>query len=358
MISSVLTPFLGWYRFKHASGCGSTETSGDQTKASLGFDYRQFRRIFKAMSPLPLIVSPRFQAAISSNHRFPMGKYGAVQDVVSARDWVQQAILHPAQAVTPEQAGLAHDPDYIARLVDGTLLESEVREIGLPQNPSVAVRSFTAAGATLMACRLALRAGAGLAGSLAGGSHHANRAGGRGFCVMNDVGVALSIMLSDPADQLGRALVVDLDVHQGDGTAEIFADQPRVFTASLHCEDNYPFTKALSDCDVGLAAGTGDSGYLPALDHLLHRLDAQAVAADLIVYNAGVDPHRNDRLGRLDLSDAGLAQRDQMVFEWARAHRKPLCLVLGGGYDRDIAALAERHARVFDRLFHAHNDRT
>lgn len=328
------------------------------------------------MSPLPLVVSSRYQAAISARHRFPMGKYGAVHKAVSHRGWSQQAVFHQAQPVTPEQAALAHDADYVERLVAGKLTEAEIRAIGLPQNPSVAARSLTAAGGTLLACRLALGdvngngngngngdaairtgIGGGLSASLAGGSHHANRDGGRGFCVMNDVGVALGVLLSAPEPVLRRALVVDLDVHQGDGTAEIFAHDPRVFTASLHCEDNYPFAKALSDFDIGLPAATGDSGYMVALDRFLHRLDSEAIGADLIVYNAGVDPHHADRLGRLDLTDAGLATRDTMVFEWARAHRKPLCLVLGGGYDQDIAALAERHAQVFDRLFQAHKHR-
>lgn len=306
------------------------------------------------MTGLPLVFSQRYQASISSRHRFPMGKYGAVHRVVQGRDWAAHADFRNAQAASQAQAELSHDPAYVARLIQGELTTFEMREIGLPQNPSVAARAFASAGGTLLACELALRRG--MAASLAGGSHHANRAGGRGFCVMNDVGIALSVLLAAPA-AISRALVVDLDVHQGDGTAEIFANDSRVFTASLHCEENYPFTKATSDLDRGLAKGTGDSGYLPALDEMLHRLDSTAIHADLIVYNAGVDPHADDRLGRLSLTDAGLAARDEMVFEWARAHRKPLCLVLGGGYDRDIDVIAERHAQVFDRLYAAYQHR-
>ena len=306
------------------------------------------------MTRLPLIFSQRYQAAISSRHRFPMGKYGAVHSAVQNREWAKDVEFFSAEPATAKQAALAHDQAYINRLREGQLTAQEVRDIGLPQNPSVAARAFASAGGTLMACRFAMERG--LAASLAGGSHHANRAGGRGFCVMNDVGIALSVLL-DEGQHLSRALVIDLDVHQGDGTAEIFDDEGRVFTASLHCEDNYPFTKAVSDLDIGLAKDTGDSGYLPALDAMLHRLDSQAVQSDLIVFNAGVDPHAEDRLGRLCLSDAGLAARDDMVFEWAQAHRKPLCLVLGGGYDQDIARIAERHAKVFDRLFAAHKRR-
>ena len=302
------------------------------------------------MPRLPLVFSQRYQAAISRQHRFPMGKYGAVHEAVQRRPWAGEIAFVTAQPVTVGQAALAHDEDYVERLMNGALNAEEVRAIGLPQNPSVAARAFASAGGTLAACRLAMKTG--MAASLAGGSHHANRKGGRGFCVMNDVGIALSVLLSSTSG-LKSALVLDLDVHQGDGTAEIFTDDPRVFTASLHCEDNYPFDKAQSDLDVGLARDTSDSGYLPTLDAMLHRLDSVAVRSDLIVFNAGVDPHQDDRLGRLALSDDGLAARDDMVFEWVRAHRKPLCLVLGGGYDHDIGRIAERHAKVFDRLYQA-----
>ena len=163
--------------------------------------------------------------------------------------------------------------------------------------------------------------------------------------------LTLSWLLAD--ETLSRALVLDLDVHQGDGTAEIFADEPRVETISLHCEDNFPFRKARSDVDLGLPAGTGDSGYLQALDGLLTEITGRARDCDLIVLNAGVDPHADDRLGRLALSEDGLAQRDLMVFDWARDVAKPLCVVMGGGYDHRIDVIAERHARVYDRLFQA-----
>lgn len=300
-------------------------------------------------SALELIYSPSYQAAIPAKHRFPMGKYGAVQRAVSARPWFEAVQFRRAVPVTEAQAGLAHDPDYVRRLREGLLREDEIKRIGLPQNKSVAARAFASGGGSTLACRRALHTG--WAASLAGGSHHANREGGRGFCVMNDVGLALSSLLEEGV--LGSAVVVDLDVHQGDGTAEIFEHDDRVFTASLHCEANYPFEKATSDLDVGLAAETGDSGYLPALDRMLGELEGRAQQADLLVFNAGVDPHQDDRLGRLALSDAGLASRDAMVFEWARAVQKPLCLVLGGGYDHRIDVIAERHAQVFDRLYAA-----
>ncbi|MEC8274562.1 MAG: histone deacetylase, partial [Pseudomonadota bacterium] len=244
--------------------------------------------------PLPLVYASAYQASIPGDHRFPMGKYGVVHALISQRPWFSDAVLHQAIPATVQQASLAHDPDYVQRVAEGQLTPGEVRVIGLPQNPTVQERSFAAAGGSLLACRLALKTG--WAGSLAGGSHHAGPSGGRGFCVMNDVGIALSWLLAD--ETLSRALVLDLDVHQGDGTAEIFAGEPRVETVSLHCEDNFPFRKARSDLDLGLPAGTGDSGYLQALDGLLTDITGRARACDLIVLNAGVDPHADDRLGR------------------------------------------------------------
>ncbi|MGB0480823.1 MAG: histone deacetylase [Alphaproteobacteria bacterium] len=300
-------------------------------------------------APLPLVYASAYQASIPGDHRFPMGKYGAVHALISQRPWFAQAVLHQAIPATVQQASLAHDSDYVQRVAQGELTPGEVRVIGLPQNPTVRERSFASAGGSLLACRLALQTG--WAGSLAGGSHHAGPRGGRGFCVMNDVGIALSWLLAD--ETLSRALVLDLDVHQGDGTAEIFADEPRVETVSLHCEDNFPFRKVRSDVDFGLPARTGDSGYLQALDGLLTDITVRARACDLIVLNAGVDPHADDRLGRLALSEDGLAQRDLMVFDWARDLAKPLCVVMGGGYDHRIDVIAERHARVYDRLFQA-----
>lgn len=300
-------------------------------------------------TPLPLVYASAYQADIPIDHRFPMGKYSAVFALLSKRSWFADVSSHQAIPATVQQASLAHDPDYVRRVASGQLTPDEVRVIGLPQNPTVRERSFASAGGTMLACRLALRAG--WAGSLAGGSHHAGPHGGRGFCVMNDVGIALSWLLAD--ETLSRALVLDLDVHQGDGTAEIFASESRVHTVSLHCEDNFPFRKAQSDVDVGVPAGTGNRGYLRALDGLLSAIEPQARRADLIVVNAGVDPHGGDRLGRLDLSDEGLAQRDATVFDWARGLGKPLCVVMGGGYDHRIEVIAERHAQVYDRLFSA-----
>ena len=227
-------------------------------------------------------------------------------------------------------------------LVDGQDITS------LP-TPAVIRRARLSATGTLMAARLALTHG--LAGSTAGGSHHGRRDTGAGFCVFNDVAVAAKALLA--AREIGRALVVDLDVHQGDGTADCLGDDPAVFTFSMHAEKNYPSDKIPSDLDVGLPDGLQADAYLDRLaGHLPRLLDA--VQPDLVFYNAGVDPHRDDKLGRLALDDEGLQRRDAYVIGQARARGIPLVAVLGGGYSTDADAVARRHSFVFAAMAAAH----
>jgi len=194
-----------------------------------------------------------------------------------------------------------------------------------------------------MAARLALSEGIGC--NTAGGSHHARRAQGAGFCTFNDVAVAAHLLLAD--GEVGRVLVIDLDVHQGDGTAEICAGSSEIRTVSMHSEKNYPARKQKSSIDVALPDGVRDDAYLETLDWLLPRT-IEGFSADLVFYNAGVDPHGNDRLGRLSLSDAGLRRRDRRVFSFFRERGIPVASVLGGGYSHDIDALARRHLITFE----------
>lgn len=301
--------------------------------------------------PLPIIASPDYDAPLPPGHRFPMGKFRALAAILQARGLVQ----NPVDAVAgngfacPEPAGedllcLAHDRAYVRRVLAQMLHPQEERRIGLPVTADVARRACAAVGGTLLTARLALEHG--LACNTAGGSHHAAHAGGAGFCVFNDVAVAALALLAERA--VGRVLIVDLDVHQGDGTALILAHEPRAFTFSMHCEANFPSVKPASDLDIGLPRGAGDDEYLGALDEALPRAIA-AARPDLIFYNAGVDVHRDDSLGHLQLSDAGLAAREQMVLAAAQAHAVALASVLGGGYGPDVQAVALRHA-VFPTL--------
>jgi acetoin utilization deacetylase AcuC-like enzyme len=290
---------------------------------------------------LAIVHHPAYDAPMPEGHRFPMSKFTALAQVL-----VREGLVRERGFVTPEPAdpamiARAHDPAYVHAVFTQTVAPAMARRIGLPITAEVAARSAAACGGTLRTAELALAEG--IACNTAGGSHHAGRLGGAGFCVFNDVAVAALALLERGA--IARALVVDLDVHQGDGTADIFQDDPRVVTFSMHCEQNFPVRKIAGDLDVGLNAGTGDADYLAALEaHLPALLDG--VQPDIVFYNAGVDPHAEDRLGRLALTDAGLAARDAFVIETVRGAGVPLAGVLGGGYSDDVHVLADRHATL------------
>ena len=272
-----------------------------------------------------------------------MSKYGYLWEVLVERgltapgDW-----LSPAPA-TEAMVARAHDPGYAARVFGGALTREEEKRIGYPWSPRVLRRSCLASAGTLIAARFALEAG--IACNTAGGSHHARYEHGAGFCVLNDVAVAIRALQREGG--LGPVLVIDCDVHQGDGTAAIFRGDPGVFTFSLHAAGNYPFEKEAGDLDMALPDGTGDASYLAALTAALDRL-ADEGPFSLAFYNAGVDVHADDRLGRLTLTDDGIRARERTVIAWARARGLPLTCVLGGGYDRNRRRLAERHAILFE----------
>lgn len=273
-----------------------------------------------------------------------MGKYEAVRAALKARGLlVPGAWLEPSPASAAHLARV-HDPAYVSRVFALDLSEAEQKKIGLPRRPEAVRRARLSSGGTLLAAITALRQG-GIALNTAGGSHHAGPEGGAGFSTFNDVAAAAQALLDK--GHVGRVLIVDCDVHQGDGTARIFERDPRVFTLSLHGANNYPFEKARSSLDVALPDGLDDSGYLAALRPSL----AQALAAgpfDLAFYNAGVDVHAEDRLGRLALSDSGLRARDAHVLGALLDAGTPTAAVMGGGYSDDVDAIAARHAILFE----------
>jgi acetoin utilization deacetylase AcuC-like enzyme len=292
---------------------------------------------------LPIVHHPDYVAALKPTHSFPMSKYGELRGALERRGLTPPgAWLAPAPA-SAAQLALVHDAGYVGRALADALTPEEVRRIGLPDTPQVIRRARLAAAGTTLAARLAMERGVACNG--AGGSHHAGPQGGAGYCVFNDVAVATATLLAEGL--VGRVLVIDCDVHQGDGTARIFANDPRVFTLSLHAEKNFPARKARSSLDVGLADGTEDAAYLEALRTALEAAYAR-FAPDLVFYNAGVDPHREDRLGRLALSDDGLRARDRAALASARDRRLPVVGVLGGGYGPDPRVIAERHALLFE----------
>lgn len=292
---------------------------------------------------LQIVSHPDYDAGLPPTHRFPMGKYPALMQALRRRGLADDSAVHRPAAPPAGWLGRAHDRAYVDQVIACAVPPKIEREIGFPVGERVSRRAQLATGGTLLAARLALELG--IACNTAGGSHHARRAQGAGFCTFNDVAVAALALLAEGLAE--NILVIDLDVHQGDGTAEILAGEPRVFTISMHGERNYPVRKVASTLDVALPDGIGDDAYLEQLADMLPRLTAER-RFDIVFYNAGVDPHAEDRLGRLALTSDGLRRRETAVISHVRALGIPLCGVLGGGYSFDIDALAERHAILFE----------
>lgn len=288
----------------------------------------------------PIVYHPAYSAPMPPGHRFPMHKYARLAQVLEDEGLIGPEGLHIPEPASVEILSAVHDPAYVRQVLDAAVPPTMERVIGMPVTRGVADRARTAVGGTLLAARLALRHG--LACNTAGGSHHARWEGGAGYCVFNDIGVVGRAMLD--AGEVHKSLVIDLDVHQGDGTAFIFEHEPRVFTFSMHGEKNYPTRRGPSDLDIDLPDGTGDEAYLAQLRSILPAL-LRRVRPDLVFYIAGVDPHVSDRLGRLALTDAGLLARDAYVL----ATCLPVASVvgvIGGGYDDDLDRLAHRHATL------------
>jgi acetoin utilization deacetylase AcuC-like enzyme len=269
-----------------------------------------------------------------------MQKYARLAEVLKEDGLIGPEGLYTPEPASFEQLAAVHDVGYVRQVLDATVPPGIERVIGIPVTRGVSDRSQMEVGGTLLAARLALRYG--LACNTAGGSHHAAQKGGAGFCVFNDIAVACRAMID--AGDIGQALVVDLDVHQGDGTAFIFEHEPRVFTFSMQGEKNYPVRRGPSDLDIDLPDGTGDEAYLSQLRATLPGL-LQRVMPDLVFYIAAVDPHVSDSLGRLALSDDGLFLRDTYVLETCLPVA-PVAGVIGGGYDRDVDRLARRHSTL------------
>ncbi|BAU40942.1 histone deacetylase [Leptolyngbya sp. O-77] len=290
---------------------------------------------------LPLVYHPDYVAPLPDSHRFPMEKFRRLSEIL-----VEDGVAHPSQFHTPELPPvdwleLVHTPDYVQQYRAGTLEARAQRRIGLPWSPALAHRTCIAVGGTVLTAKLALECG--LACNTAGGTHHAFPSFGSGFCIFNDMAIATRVL-----QHLGlvkKVLIVDLDVHQGDGTAVIFQNDPSVFTFSMHCEVNFPGTKQQSDLDVPLPEGMEDGDYLRTLAEYLPDLLSQ-VRPDLVLFDAGVDTHVGDRLGKLALTDSGLYRREMQVLSTCVAQGYPVACVIGGGYANDFNALVYRHSLV------------
>jgi acetoin utilization deacetylase AcuC-like enzyme len=291
----------------------------------------------------------QFDLPLPEGHRFPLVKYRLLRERVTA--WGASSLRVPEAASDGELIG-AHSVTYVDRVVRGDLTRQEIRRIGFPWSPHLVERSRRSVGGTLAASRAALTDGVSV--SLAGGTHHAFADRGQGFCVFNDVAVAVRTLQGEGG--IRRVAVLDLDVHQGDGTASIFRGDPSVFTLSVHGANNFPFEKEPSDLDIELPDGSGDDPYLSAARDGVRA--ALASAPDLAFYLAGADPFEGDRLGRLSVSRAGLAERDEMVFDLCRDAGVPVAVVMSGGYGQNVEDTVDIHFTTVRTAFHSQEART
>ena len=285
---------------------------------------------------LPVVYHDDYFAKIGDDHKFPINKFSALANYLKEKKIVKD--FHNPYPCSVETLSKAHSLDYINHIKDKTLSKEGVKKIGFPLVDSVVKRSFIATGGTVLASKLAIKSG--IACNTAGGSHHANYDGGAGYCVFNDVAVAAKFLLE--RGLANKILIVDLDVHQGNGNADIFKDDNHVFTFSMHSKTNYPAKKSVSDYDVELKDNIEDREYIETLKKCLNELNQNFF--DFVFYIAGVDIHYNDRLGKLKISDEGVRTRDQIVIENFFSQRIPLCGVLGGGYNKDFDKLVELHS--------------
>ena len=284
---------------------------------------------------MKLYYADHFVLPLPEGHRFPMEKYARLRSRLQASGMFAETDFRVPDPASDEAILRAHDAGYLERVAGGTLDAAEVRRIGFPWSPAMVERSRRSAGATLAACRSALArdGGTACAANLAGGTNHAHRDFGSGFCVFNDTAIAALAMRAE--GRAGRIAIVDCDVHQGDGTATILADEPEVFTCSLHGAKNFPFRKQISDLDIELPDETDDAAYLKALDDAVQSV-FERVRPELVIYLAGADPYAGDRLGRLALSIDGLRLRDERVLATCRDAGVPVAIAMAGGYAEPI----------------------
>lgn len=286
---------------------------------------------------MKLFYSDTFVLPLPEGHRFPIAKYAILRERASAEEL--GTLIVPA-AADDRDILRAHTADYLHRIQTGAMSEREMRQIGFPWSPQLVERSRRSVGATIAACRTAL-SGDGIAASLAGGTHHAFADHGEGYCVFNDSVIAARVMQAE--GRVRRVVIIDCDVHQGNGIAAILTGDETIFSFSIHGAKNYPFRKERSNLDIALEDGTGDAAYLAALERGLDQAIEQS-RADLAIYLAGADPYEDDRLGRLKVTKTGLLERDRMILEACRSAGIPVAITMAGGYARNIADTVDIHA--------------
>ena len=287
---------------------------------------------------LKLFYTDPYTIPLPQNHTFPIHKYTLLRKRLLDSGVVKAENFHIPHAATREEITRVHEPQYFDRLQAGQLTSKEIRPIGLPWSNEFVARARRSAGATIEACRHAMAAG--VTANLGGGTHHAFADRGQGYCLLNDAAIASRALQAD--DTAGRILIIDCDVHQGNGTAAIFKNDPSVFTFSIHGKKNFPFVKEKSDLDIALDDETGDSAYLDALEKGLEQSLTRS-HAEIALYLAGADPYKDDRFGRLALSKKGLAERDRMVFNRCHDAGLPIAVTMAGGYARQVQDTVDIH---------------
>ncbi len=296
------------------------------------------------MLSLPLVFHPIYsQLNLAKNHRFPIEKYLSLKDAAMQKHGAKVNINLVSHPINTEQLKQIHQTDYIDNFLTDQLTDKEMKRIGFPWSEQFVNRTLTAVGGTLQTVRLAVENGVAI--NLTGGYHHAHPDFGSGFCVFNDLSIAAQTLLNE--GKVNRVLIFDCDVHQGDGTATCVADNPDIFSLSIHCEKNFPTRKQQSDWDIGLDKHLEDDHYLAQVDDALISA-FHSFKPDFIIYDAGVDIHKYDDLGLLNITTEGVYQRDLMVFQLAKQHNIPIMAVIGGGYQRDITALTDVHMQLIN----------
>ena len=294
----------------------------------------------------PIIYHPSYNIPLPENHRFPGTKYSALIKELESTGIIENYLKYLPKPARVEYLSIAHDPVYIRAIETGNLSKQQQTKLGLPWSEILLQRSFLAPNGTLLAAQLALQTG--VACHAAGGTHHAHWDFGAGFCVFNDLAYAARALIAMKLAK--RILILDCDVHQGDGTASILSNDMDIFTCSIHCAENYPQKKANSDLDFPIPRGSGDEEYLSTLAQCLNELDRINFVPDLILYDAAVDVHNNDKLGFLKMTSDGIYHRDQVVLSHFKDRQVPVATTIGGGYGETHEEVAQRHSIVFSAV--------
>ena len=295
------------------------------------------------MKKLSWITHPQYDIALPKNHKFTASKFSDLFKYLQIKDFYSRSnILEPNKA-SIEELELVHDREYILKILNGTLTDKEIRRLGFNWSEILSNRSFLAVNGTLLTCKEALKNG--IANHLAGGTHHSHRNFGSGYCVFNDMAYASKSLINSKL--VKKILIFDTDVHQGDGTAEILKNNKDIFTCSIHCKNNFPFRKSKSDLDIELEDNLEDKDYLDIIKKTLINCMKES-DPEIVIFDAGVDIHKDDKLGNLNISSEGLLKRDKLILSFFKKHSIPVATVIGGGYSDDNTELAKRHTIIFE----------